>query len=54
MRINNFSFQAVEVTIFEASTTSKVMIPADDSGGVASSAPLGGYFTISCKDPYTN
>lgn len=55
LRITGYSFAAVEVTIFDSAATAEVYTPAEGSeGAIASSAPLAGYFTISCTDPYTN
>ena len=58
MRINGFSFNAVEATAFDLDVTAATYYPAikDDAAGiapdaVASSAPLGGHFTIKCTDP---
>jgi hypothetical protein len=56
-RIDGFSFLAVTASVESADVFVTAYIPADGAvGSVASSAPLGGYFTIKCTIPagYTN
>lgn len=59
-RIDGFSFSSVTITVFD-SAVGETYYPAikDDALGiapdaVASSAPLGGTFTLKCTDPATN
>lgn len=53
-RINGYSFQGITATVTD-STVINFYYPANgDSEATASSAPLGGYFTITCTDPDTS
>ena len=53
-RINGHSFASVVETVYDSSATILFEYPANGGArAVESSAPLGGYFTISCEDPDT-